>query len=87
MINHEDYDCKEQGECYLTYRKRMKREQQDFEHRRTIKQTNQEWINELSTYANFYRSGLRRNASETLAEFRQRAESRQAPGMGKNERG
>ena len=86
MISHENYNCKAHGECYLTYRKRMKCEQADFEHRRTIKQTNREWINEFSTYASFYRSGLRRNASETLAEFRKRVESRQAPGVGKNER-
>ena len=86
MLKPEDYNCKEQGECYLTYRKRMKREQREFEHRRSIKQTNQEWLNELKVYTEIYAAGLHRRSGETTAELKTRFESFKARSLERNNR-
>lgn len=46
MIDIHTYNCKEQGECYLTYRRRMAQEKLDYERDREIKQTDREWLAE-----------------------------------------
>ena len=86
MINHEDYDCKEQGECYLTYRKRMKREHEQHLLDRRVDQTDDEWRKEYATYTKIYATGLRRLEGETADELKARFESRQAPDVGEDER-
>ena len=44
MIPAKDYKCKERGECYLTYRRRLAREKDQYERELPIRQTNEEWI-------------------------------------------
>lgn len=51
MIPAEDYNCREQGECYLTYRRRLAREKEQYENDRAIKQTNEQWIEEYNMEA------------------------------------
>jgi len=46
VISHKEYDCREQGECYLTYRRRIAREQEKFLNDRPNKQTIEEWLAE-----------------------------------------
>jgi hypothetical protein len=48
MIDVHTYNCREQGECYLTYRRRMAREKEKFINDRAIKQTNAAWIAEYN---------------------------------------
>ena len=48
MIDANKYNCREQGECYLTYRRRLAREKEQYENDRSIKQSNKEWIEEYS---------------------------------------
>ena len=44
MINPKDYNCRERGECYLTYRRRIQREHEQYLQDRVNNQTNEEWI-------------------------------------------
>jgi hypothetical protein len=42
------YNCREQGECYLTYRRRLAKEKTDYEQSRPIRQTNADWLAEYA---------------------------------------
>ena len=46
MITAVDYNCREQGECYLTYRKRIAREQEKYLNDRPNRQSIEEWYAE-----------------------------------------
>lgn len=46
MIDIHTYNCKERGECYLTYRRRLAKEKLDHERDRAINQTHEEWVAE-----------------------------------------
>lgn len=49
MIDIHTYNCREQGECYLTYRRRLAKEKQDYEQSRPVRQTNEQWLAEYSS--------------------------------------
>jgi len=87
MIHYRDYNCKDQGECYLSYRKRMKREKEEYEAKRPIRQTNEEWIDEYVSYSAIYATGIFRRQGESTAQFLARFESKQEGSVGNVERG
>ena len=46
VISHKEYNCRERGECYLTYRKRIARENEQYLQDRPNRQTIDEWYAE-----------------------------------------
>lgn len=48
MIDIHTYNCKEQGECYLTYRRRLARENEQAKRDRVLHQSNEEWVKEYN---------------------------------------
>lgn len=46
MIRAKNYNCRERGECYLTYRRRLAREKEQYEQSRANRQTDEEWYAE-----------------------------------------
>ena len=52
MIPPEEYNCKEMSECYISYCRRVKREEEQFEQQRTIQQSNEDWIKEYNEGTN-----------------------------------
>ena len=74
MIKAKDYNCREQGECYLTYRRRLARENEEYLNNRVNTQTTEEW------YAEYDRTS---KAIRDNTYYRDMAIRRQKNGMGK----
>jgi len=82
MISHKDYNCNEMGECYLSYRKRMKREKEEYEANRPVKMSTEEWLKGYVEFSEIYASGLFMREGETPEQLKARFKSQQAGGVG-----
>jgi len=82
MISPDDYNCKAQGECYLTYRKRIKAEQAKAEAERAVNQSNAQWVKEYGIFKEIFAAGLHKRPLETSGQFKARFEFNKTRSVG-----